>query len=137
MRPVSLYVGLSVARSGLIDRSNQGDSCNLRRADSPPSALGVSDRLSPSVREHASCGISSLLLAAPALVGFILGFVVAVQADKDLERMMVGRLDPRGKAETWKALRRARRAMAFSVVGPLASPIFWCGFLALLRSALW
>jgi hypothetical protein len=134
---VDVHQPPDLAHFGLLDLRAQTEVASALRTDTPPSALGVSDRLSPSVREHASCGISSLLLAAPALVGFILGFVVAVQADKDVERMMVGRLDPRGKAETWKALRRACRAMAFSVVGPLASPIFWCGFLALLRSALW
>jgi hypothetical protein len=65
-------VSLVVARGGLIDRSNQGDSRNLRRADTPPSPAGACCEAGGSFPEPGVCeGVwrneSSQALAGPRL----------------------------------------------------------------------
>ena len=79
-----------------------------------------------------ACGVAALVLGAPAVVGFPLGFAVAVLADRHLERMGNGGMDPRGRAETWQAGQRGRRAMTLSLLGPFACLIVWCCILSIL-----
>jgi hypothetical protein len=54
-------------------------------------------------------------------------------ADRDLLRMWTGRLDPRGRAETWAAWHRAGNALALCLLGPFVCLILWCGCLNALR----
>jgi hypothetical protein len=80
-----------------------------------------------------ACGLAALVLGAPAVVGLPLGLAVAVLADRDLERMGMGGMDPRGRAETWQACQRSRRAMALSLLSPFACLILWCCILSILH----
>jgi hypothetical protein len=58
----------------------------------------------------------------PAVVGVPLAVATRVMADRDLERMGVGRVDPPGREETWAAWRRAGNALALNLLGPVAMP---------------
>jgi hypothetical protein len=78
-------------------------------------------------------GIAALALGVPALIGFLLGFAVAALADRDLGRMGMGSMDPRGRAERWRACQRGRRAMSLGLLGPFACLILWCCILTILH----
>jgi hypothetical protein len=73
-----------------------------------------------------------MLLALPAVVGVPLALVVRHMASRDLHRMGDGRLDPRGRAETYAAFVRAENALALGIAAPFASLGLWMTCLRLL-----
>jgi hypothetical protein len=79
-----------------------------------------------------TCGVAGLVLGVPAVLALPLGITTCVLANRDLERMGSGRLDPRGRVETWSACRRGEQAVALSLMGPFVCLIFWCGCVRLL-----
>jgi hypothetical protein len=80
-----------------------------------------------------ACGIAALVLGAPALLGVPLALATRIMVEHDLERMGTGRLDPRGRAETWAAGERANHALALGFMAPFISLMLWCGCLNALR----
>lgn len=75
------------------------------------------------------CGILSLCLALPALVGFPLGLVARVLAERDLVSMRAGVMDPRGRAQTERARRLGQYGATLSAISPLVFMVLWvaCG----------
>jgi hypothetical protein len=71
------------------------------------------------------CGVLSVLLGAPALVGIPLGLITVILAKRDLLRMWEGTMDPRGRDQTELARRRGEYGAVMSGFGPLASVIVW------------
>jgi hypothetical protein len=79
-----------------------------------------------------ACSVAALLLGAPAVVGVPLAVVTLVMADRDLEKMGGGQLDPRGRKETYAASRRAGNALALGLAAPVVCPLLWCGCFSVL-----
>jgi hypothetical protein len=76
------------------------------------------------------------VLEAPAVLSLPLGVAAFVMADRDLDWMGDGLLDPSGREETWAAHRRACNAMALNIVGPCVCLVLCCGVLRVLSSFL-
>jgi hypothetical protein len=66
-----------------------------------------------------------MLLLAPSVVGVPLALVVRHMASRHLDRMGAGRLDPRGRAETYASYARAKIALALGMGAPLLCLILW------------
>ena len=64
-------------------------------------------------------GLSSLCLVVPGWVALPLGWVVEALAQRDLERMTAGTMDPNGREQAERAKELTDLAVAFGVVGGL------------------
>jgi hypothetical protein len=71
------------------------------------------------------CGVLSIILGVPALVGIPLALMTVVLAKRDLLRMWEGTMDPRGREQTELARRRGEYGAVMSGFGPLASVVVW------------
>jgi hypothetical protein len=77
------------------------------------------------------CGLGSLFVGAPALVGLPLAFAVRRAAGRDVAGMAAGRLDPRGQATTQHARDLATRGLVLNgggcLLGLLYLLMWWAG----------
>jgi hypothetical protein len=71
------------------------------------------------------CSLAGVLIAFPAVVGVLLGSVTSYMAERDMERMGNGLLDPRGRPETHLASTRAVNALGLGIMAPLLCIGLW------------
>jgi hypothetical protein len=74
-------------------------------------------------------GLSSFCLGVTGWAAFPLACVVEGLAERDLERMTAGGMDPNGKGQAEQARRLAWQALAFGLIGGL---FCWMPVLAVL-----
>jgi hypothetical protein len=79
-----------------------------------------------------ACSVAGIILVLPAVVGVLLAGVTAFLAERDMDRMARGLLDPGGRAQTHWANVRAVNALGLGIVAPPLCICLWGSCFALL-----
>jgi hypothetical protein len=77
--------------------------------------------------------VAGVLVAVPAVIGVPLAVAACRMADRDLDRIGAGQLDPRGRAETHAAFVRAEIAAGLGMLAPFLCFLLWWGGVLVLR----